>query len=70
MQLFLGPIEFLCILLLEERFVQVQALQQRVPGLSLSQYEYEIFINNQAHHSQSVIVVHVWKIHLGYLLKT
>ena len=31
-----SPILFLCILLLEERGVQVQALQQRVPGPSLS----------------------------------
>ena len=30
-------IRFLCILLLEETFVQVQALQQRAPGHSLSQ---------------------------------
>ena len=31
-----SPLEFLCILLLEETFVQVQALQQRAPGPSLS----------------------------------
>ena len=30
-----SPIKFLCILLLEERFVQEQALQQRVPGPNL-----------------------------------
>ena len=35
-QLFLVPYKFLCILLLEEMFVQVQALQQKVPGPSLS----------------------------------
>ena len=29
---FFSPLEFLCILLLEETFVQVQALQQRRPG--------------------------------------
>ena len=29
-----SPIQFLCILLLQERCVQVQALQQRVPGPS------------------------------------
>lgn len=29
-----SPLEFLWILLLEEMFVQVQALQQRVPGLA------------------------------------
>ena len=27
-----SPLQFLCILLLEEMFVQVQALQQGVPG--------------------------------------
>ena len=27
-----SPLQFLCILLLEETFVQVQVLQQRVPG--------------------------------------
>ena len=32
-----SPLWFLCILLLEETFVQVQALQQRVPGPSLCQ---------------------------------
>ena len=32
-----SPMLFLCILLLEERCVQMQALQQRVPGPSLSQ---------------------------------
>ena len=32
-----SPLQFLCSLLLEETFVQVQALQLRVPGLSLSQ---------------------------------
>ena len=32
-----SPTEFLCILLLEEQCVQVQALQHRVPGPSLSQ---------------------------------
>ena len=32
-----SPIQFLCILLLEERCVQVQALQLRVPGPGLSQ---------------------------------
>ena len=31
-----SPIQFLCILLLEERCVQVQALQQRVPVPGLS----------------------------------
>ena len=31
-----SPLQFLCILLLKERFVQVQALQQKVPGPSLS----------------------------------
>ena len=36
-----SPIMFLCILLLEETFVQVQALQQRVPGPSLSQKVWE-----------------------------
>ena len=30
-------LQFLCILLLKEMFVQVQALQSRAPGLSLSQ---------------------------------
>ena len=34
-----SPIQFLCVLLLEDRCVQVQALQQRVPGPSLSQRE-------------------------------
>ena len=33
------PLQFLYDLLLEETFVQVQALQQRVPGPSLSQKE-------------------------------
>lgn len=32
-----GPLPFLHILLLQEAFVQVQALQERVPGPSLSQ---------------------------------
>ena len=32
-----SPIQFLCVLLFEDRCVQVQALQQRVPGPSLSQ---------------------------------
>ena len=32
-----SPLYFLCILLLEETFVLVQALQRRVPGPSLSQ---------------------------------
>ena len=32
-----SPLQFLCILLLEDRFVQVQALQEKVPGPSLSQ---------------------------------
>ena len=32
-----SPLQFLCILLLEDRFVQVHALQQKVPGPSLSQ---------------------------------
>lgn len=27
-----GPLQFLCLLLLEENFVQVEALQHRVPG--------------------------------------
>ena len=31
-----SPVQLLCILLLEERCVQVQALQQRVPGPGLS----------------------------------
>ena len=31
-------LELLCMLLFEETYVQVPALQQRVPGLSLSQY--------------------------------
>ena len=34
-----SPIQFLCILLLEDGCVQVQALQQRVPGPSQSQRE-------------------------------
>ena len=34
-----SPLQFLCILLLEETFAQVQTLQQRVPGPSLSQAE-------------------------------
>ena len=33
-----SPLQFLCILLLEDMFVQVQALQQRVPGPSLSHF--------------------------------
>ena len=33
-----STVQFLCIFLLEERCVQVQALQQRVPGSSLSHY--------------------------------
>ena len=32
-------------------------------------YEYEVITNNQTHDSQSVLVVQVHKIHLGYLLK-
>ena len=31
-----SPLEFLCVLLPKETFVQVQALQQRVPGSSRS----------------------------------
>ena len=34
-----SPIQFLCILLLEERCVQMQTLQQGVPGPSLSQFD-------------------------------
>ena len=34
-----SPLSFLCISLLEEMFVSVQALQQRVPGLSLSRVD-------------------------------
>ena len=34
-----SPVQFLCILLLEERCVQGQVLWQRVPGPSLSQEE-------------------------------
>ena len=33
-----SSLKFLCILLLKERFVQVYALQQRVPGPSLSHF--------------------------------
>ena len=33
-----SPIQFLCVLLLEEMFIQVHALQQSIPGPSLSQY--------------------------------
>ena len=36
MQLFLVSYSFLCVLLISETFVQVQALQQMVPGPSLS----------------------------------
>ena len=36
-RLFFSLLQFLWILLLEERFVQVQALHQRVPGPSPSQ---------------------------------
>lgn len=34
-----SPLWFLCILYLEEIFVQVQELQQRVPGPNLSQFD-------------------------------
>ena len=34
------PCSLLCILLLEETFVQAQALQQRVPGPGLSQSDH------------------------------
>ena len=35
-----SPIQFLCILLLQKRRVQVQALKQRIPGPSLSQHRH------------------------------
>ena len=38
----LSPLWFLCILLHEEIFVQVQALQQRVPGPSLSHHSFSL----------------------------
>ena len=42
LQLFLVPaIQYLCVLLLKEMFVQVTVLQQRVSGPSLSQKEEE-----------------------------
>ena len=42
----ISPLEFLCILLLKEMFVQVQARQQSVPVPSLSQSYCQHWINN------------------------